>query len=52
MPFTEEQLQYMAQFSPHIRMMLKAKYQKQMEEDEDITEGGESGGPGNGGVLE
>ena len=34
MPYTEEQLQYMAQFSPHIRMMLKAKYRKQMEEEE------------------
>lgn len=34
MPYTEEQLQYMAQFSPHIRMMLKAKYWKQIEEEE------------------
>lgn len=34
MPYTEEQLQYLAQFSPHICMMLKAKYRKQIEEEE------------------
>lgn len=34
MPYTEEQLQYMAQLSLYIRMMLEAKYRKQMEEEE------------------